>query len=73
VAGMIKPKYPKEVVHRSNIFHVIGTLILVTINLKRAASLSKAAQLAEISSNLAILGLAVLVRFDCNPKSLNLL
>ncbi len=41
------------------------------LNLKRAVSRSKAAQLAELTSNLAILGLTVSVILDCDPKSLN--
>jgi hypothetical protein len=32
---------------------------------------SKAAHLAELTSNLAIFGLTVSVIFDCDPKSLN--
>jgi hypothetical protein len=40
------------------------------IILKRAVSRSKAAQLAELTSNLAILGLSVSVILDCDPKSL---
>jgi hypothetical protein len=41
------------------------------LNLKRAVSRSKAAQIAELTSNLAILGLTVSVILDCDPKSLN--
>jgi hypothetical protein len=40
-------------------------------NLKRAVSRSKAAHPAELTSNLAILGLTVSVILDCDPKSLN--
>jgi hypothetical protein len=46
------------------------TRILGDINLKRAVSRSKVARLAEITSNLVILGLTVSVILDCDPKSL---
>jgi CHASE2 domain-containing sensor protein len=44
---------------------------LKCLNLKRAVSRSKAAHIAELTSNLAILGLTVSVILDCDPKSLN--
>ena len=46
-------------------------MVLVAIILKRAVSWSKAAHIAELTSNLAILGVTVSGILDCDPNSLN--
>jgi hypothetical protein len=43
---------------------------MIDMILKRAVLRSKAAQLFELTSNFAILGLTVSVILDCDPKSL---